>query len=85
MDMRNMEVVRMADEDIERIKREFEASGRPSPFVALSDDEARQLAPMQKDQRKAWMRNKKCPCGSGKKFKKCCWGKYDPKRLGGGA
>jgi len=21
-------------------------------------------------------RNEKCPCGSGKKFKKCCWDKY---------
>lgn len=26
--------------------------------------------------RKNNMRNMKCPCGSGKKFKKCCWGKY---------
>jgi uncharacterized protein YecA (UPF0149 family) len=26
--------------------------------------------------KKAWMRNRKCVCGSGKKFKKCCWGKY---------
>ena len=26
--------------------------------------------------KKPWMRNKKCVCGSGKKFKKCCWGKY---------
>ena len=22
-------------------------------------------------------RNKPCPCGSGKKFKKCCWSKYE--------
>ena len=21
-------------------------------------------------------RNQPCPCGSGKKFKKCCWAKY---------
>jgi uncharacterized protein YecA (UPF0149 family) len=26
--------------------------------------------------KKAWMRNKPCLCGSGKKFKKCCWGNY---------
>lgn len=25
--------------------------------------------------RKNYMRNKPCQCGSGKKFKKCCWGK----------
>lgn len=23
--------------------------------------------------RKNYMRNKPCPCNSGKKFKKCCW------------
>lgn len=26
--------------------------------------------------RKNWMRNKPCPCGSKTKFKKCCWGLY---------
>ena len=26
--------------------------------------------------KKNWMRNKQCPCGSGKKFKKCCSYKY---------
>ncbi len=25
-------------------------------------------------------RNDPCPCGSGKKFKQCCWGKEPPKR-----
>lgn len=25
--------------------------------------------------RKNWMRNLPCTCGSGKKLKKCCWGK----------
>ena len=23
-----------------------------------------------------WMRNKPCPCGSGRKFKRCCWRHY---------
>ena len=27
--------------------------------------------------RKNSMRNKPCPCGSGKKFKKCCWNKFN--------
>lgn len=26
--------------------------------------------------RKNWMRNKPCPCGSERKFKKCCWRHY---------
>lgn len=25
-------------------------------------------------------RNDPCPCGSGKKYKSCCWGKEPPKR-----
>lgn len=27
--------------------------------------------------RKNSMRNKPCGCGSGKKFKKCCWNKFN--------
>ena len=27
--------------------------------------------------RKNSMRNKPCGCGSGKKFKKCCWSKFN--------
>lgn len=27
--------------------------------------------------RKNSMRNKACPCKSGKKFKKCCWNKFN--------
>jgi len=30
-------------------------------------------------------RNDPCPCGSGKKFKKCCYGKPEGKRPGAGA
>lgn len=56
-------------------------------FEELDADLKRQLAPigeadvskvkrMAKPRRKNWMRNKPCPCESGKKFKKCCWNKY---------
>jgi len=31
---------------------------------------------MNRNQRKNWMRNKPCICGSGEKFKKCCWKNY---------
>lgn len=30
---------------------------------------------MDKNGRDEWMRNQPCICGSGKKFKKCCWDK----------
>lgn len=31
---------------------------------------------MNRGQRKNWMKNKPCICGSKKKFKLCCWSKY---------
>jgi len=34
-----------------------------------------------RDIRKNHMRNKPCPCGSGKKFKSCCWNKFSPKAV----
>lgn len=45
-------------------------------LVPLSDDEAEHLRPMSLGKRKNYMRNKPCPCGSGAKFKRCCWSKY---------
>jgi uncharacterized protein YecA (UPF0149 family) len=49
--------------------------------------EGRKLAPLSKVQasdlqgenavrRKNYMRNQPCVCGSGTKFKRCCWNKY---------
>ena len=45
-------------------------------MVSLTESEATALKPLQPRQRKNFMRNKPCVCGSGKKFKKCCWGKF---------
>ncbi len=33
--------------------------------------------------RKNSMRNKTCPCKSGKKFKHCCWAKLSPRQIRG--
>lgn len=41
--------------------------------MMLSDIEAEMLQKKSLRFRKNWMRNKPCICGSGKKFKKCCW------------
>jgi len=35
------------------------------------------LRPLGSEKRKNYMRNKLCICNSGKKFKKCCWSKYE--------
>lgn len=45
-------------------------------FVPLSDELAKELEPLGGRQRKNYMRNKLCVCGSGKKFKRCCWNKF---------
>ena len=49
-------------------------SGRP--LVPLSDEQVRELEPLGHHQRKNNMRNKPCVCGSGRKFKRCCWSSY---------
>ncbi|MCP4607699.1 MAG: SEC-C domain-containing protein [Planctomycetes bacterium] len=43
--------------------------------IPLKSEEAKKLKSMSKPRRKNWMRNQPCPCGSGKKTKKCCWTK----------
>ena len=45
-------------------------------LVPMTNDDLRETVNMNKTKRKNWMRNKPCICGSGKKFKKCCWYKY---------
>lgn len=45
-------------------------------LVPLSQQDLQGTVNMTKGQRKNWMRNKPCICGSGTKFKKCCWSKY---------
>jgi len=47
-----------------------------APLIPLSEQQFNELQPMTKSQRKNSMRNRECVCGSGKKFKKCCWGKF---------
>ncbi len=66
--------------DVERaaykadLNARIERDGRR--LVPLSDRQHADLKPMGSTQRKGYMRNQPCVCGSGKKFKKCCWSKY---------
>jgi len=45
-------------------------------LAPLSERQHEELKPMGCTQRKGYMRNQPCVCGSGKKFKRCCWSKY---------
>lgn len=46
------------------------------PLAPLTDEQAKELTPMNAHKRKGYMRNQPCVCGSGAKFKRCCWSKY---------
>lgn len=41
----------------------------------ISEFDRKCLTRQNAHKRKGWMRNQPCPCGSGKKFKQCHWGK----------
>lgn len=45
-------------------------------LVPLTKEQQEALEPLGGKQRKGYMRNKPCVCGSGIKFKRCCWDKF---------
>jgi len=62
---------RFTDEELSQMEPE-----QRRRLIPLSERQYDELEPMKKAERKNNMRNKPCLCGSGKKFKKCCWGSY---------
>lgn len=46
------------------------------PLTPLTEEQVKELRTMGADSRKGFMRNQPCVCGSGVKFKRCCWSKY---------
>ena len=73
MDMKHPhEVMRLNDDELAELRKQ----GRR--MMELTDEEATVTSTLSPDERGEWMRknrnrNKACPCGSGKKFKRCCW------------
>ena len=45
-------------------------------LLPLNQALSKELLPLNRRQRKSCMRNKPCVCGSGVKFKRCCWAQY---------
>lgn len=72
MDCKTGQIHRFNDKD-ELLKAEKRLGRQLAP---LSEEQAKKLEPLGAPRRKNWMRNQPCPCGSNKKFKKCCWSKY---------
>jgi|WetSurMetagenome_2_1015567.scaffolds.fasta_scaffold03374_2 hypothetical protein len=52
-----------------------------SSMMPLTDEQATILEKQSLGKRKNWMRNQPCLCGSGKKFKKCCWTKATKEQI----
>ena len=60
-----------SEEQMEEMQRKL---GRVLAPVSAEDEP--KVRAMSLENRKGWMRNKPCPCGSAAKFKRCCWNKY---------
>lgn len=65
-------------EDAEQLKaaQEWFEAKESRQLAPLTEKQARTMQGMTNFERKGWMRNQPCVCGSTKKFKLCCWGKY---------
>ena len=49
----------------------------PKPWAPIPHGtDLTKIKHMGKQRRRNWMRNQPCVCGSGVKFKKCCWLKF---------
>ncbi len=71
MDCKRGNIYHGTDEEMKSFAKEL---GRPLAPVSAEQRAALEL--MGNGRRKNYMRNQPCVCGSGKKFKKCCWGAY---------
>lgn len=72
MNPRTGEIIEISHDEIPA--KEQELGHR---LIPLTSEDVNTLRPMRRRQRKNWMRNKPCPCGSERKFKKCCWHTYE--------
>lgn len=75
MDTRTGEIYRLTGDELAEAQRLRKMEGR-NPLLEIGEQDFQELQPMERPQRKNWMRNKPCPCGSGKKFKRCHWSAY---------
>lgn len=51
-------------------------AGTKAQPIPLTQDQYTELLPLGASQRKGYMRNRPCICGSGEKFKRCCWDNF---------
>lgn len=71
MDCRTGKIHQLSEDELNKTDPELKKHLAP-----IVDESSETVKRMSKPKRISWMRNKSCPCGSEKKFKKCCWDKY---------
>lgn len=75
MDCKTGKIHPLDTQDLEGQLKHF-SSERGRELLPLSENQNKTIKLMSRANRKNYMRNQPCVCGSGKKFKKCCWSKY---------
>ncbi len=82
MDCRTGEILNVnADAARRMMQEEYDranggGTGEAGHLTPIAKEDVSKMRRMSKPRRKNYMRNKSCPCGSGDKFKKCCWKLY---------
>lgn len=79
MHTQSFEINRLSDEEMREMERAFSdtrAFSEERKLVELTESEVKDLETRKPFERKGWMRNQPYVCGSGKKFKRCCWSKF---------
>ena len=72
MDIETGEIYEISSDD--ELRRLADKLGHQ--LVPLTEEHAKELAPLSNRMRKRLLSGGFCICGSGKSFKKCCWRKY---------
>lgn len=70
MDCKNGDIYQFNDAEFKALQEEG------AKLAPLSKKQYGVLEPLDRIVRKNYMRNQPCVCGSGKKFKRCCWNQY---------
>lgn len=76
MDCRTGEIYEDQVKALAGLFKESERKEKKKHLISITAKQYEKLKPLGSTKRKNYMRNKPCVGGSGKKFKKCCWGKY---------
>jgi uncharacterized protein YecA (UPF0149 family) len=70
------EIFKLDENEAEKAKNKMLAQlfkGERPDLIPVDERQVQLLEALSEGKRRGWMRNQPCPCGSGKKFKKCHW------------